>query len=178
MPRKLFLLFTICFIGKIITVAGQVPNKQALITVPSVDLNRYTGTWYEIARLPNRFETDCTANITATYKILDDRKIEVINQCEKSTNQIKRSKGTAKVVEKSGNAKLKVTFFWPFSGDYWILDLGEKYEYAVVGEPSRKYLWVLSRTPQMDEGLYQKLLSRVTAQGFATQTIIKVLHNK
>lgn len=91
---------------------------------------------------------------------------------------MKRSKGTAKVVANSGNAKLKVTFFWPFSGDYWILDLGQNHEYAVIGEPNRKYLWILGRTPQIDEGLYQKLLSRISAQGFDTKSIIKTPQDK
>lgn len=172
MLANLFFLIAIGALAKTEPTVLAQPN-QALATVPTVDLKRYVGVWYEIARLPNRFEKDCAANITATYTQRSDGKIEVINQCQKSNNVMKRSKGTAKVVVNSGNAKLKVTFFWPFSGDYWVLDLGQNYEYAVVGEPSRKYLWILSRTPQMDEGLYQQLLNRMAAQGFDTKNVIK-----
>ncbi|MFN0124063.1 MAG: lipocalin family protein [Blastocatellia bacterium] len=163
----------ISVLAKTATAVVAQARPQTLTTVPSVDLKRYVGVWYEIARLPNRFEKDCAANITATYTRRNDGKIEVVNQCRKSNNVMKRSKGTARVVDNSGNAKLKVTFFWPFSGDYWVLELGENYEYAVVGEPSRSYLWILSRTPQMDEGLYQQLLSRSSARGFDTKSIIR-----
>jgi apolipoprotein D and lipocalin family protein len=173
MPGKIFRLIAIGALVKTAMVVYATANNQPLATVNSVDLNRYTGVWYEIARLPNRFEKGCAANVTANYTQQSDGKIEVINQCQKNNNQIKRSKGTAKVVDNSGNAKLKVTFFWPFYGDYWILDLGKNYEYAVVGEPSRKYLWILSRTPQMEEGLYQTLLSRMSAQGFDTKSVVK-----
>ena len=84
--------------------------------------------------------------------------------------------GKAKIVDKTTNAKLKVTFFWPFYGDYWILDLGDNYEYAVVGAPNRKYLWILSRSPQMDEGLYRSLLAKMAARGFKTEEMIKTTH--
>jgi apolipoprotein D and lipocalin family protein len=178
MLNKIMILAAIGIFAKAATVVVAQANSQTLATVPAVDLKRYVGVWYEIARLPNRFEKNCAANITATYTQRSDGKIEVINQCQKNNNVMNRSKGTAKVVANSGNAKLKVTFFWPFAGDYWVLDLGQNYEYAVVGEPSRKYLWILSRTPQMDDGLYQQLLSRMTAQGFDTKSMIKPVQTK
>ncbi len=173
MLSKIIFLLAIGIFAKNVTDVMAQTNPKTLATVPSVDLKRYVGVWYEVARLPNRFEKDCAANVTATYTQRSVGKIEVINQCQKSNNVMKRSKGTAKVVAGSGNAKLKVTFFWPFAGDYWVLDLGQNYEYAVVGEPSRKYLWILSRTPQLDEALYQQLLNRMAAQGFDTKSIIK-----
>lgn len=178
MLHKIIFLAAIALFAKAATVAVAQAKPKTLATVPAVDLKRYVGVWYEIARLPNRFEKDCAANVTATYTQRSDGKIEVINECQKSNNVMKRSKGTAKVVANSGNAKLKVTFFWPFSGDYWVLDLGQNYEYAVVGEPSRKYLWILSRTPQMDDELYQQLLSRAAAQGFDTKSVIKTPQGK
>ena len=98
-------------------------SKAALQTVPHVDLTRYVGRWYEIARYPTRFEKDCASDVTATYAQLSGGKIEVLNECRKADGQTKRSKGTANVVDKRTNAKLKVTFFWPFSGNYWIIDL-------------------------------------------------------
>jgi apolipoprotein D and lipocalin family protein len=89
---------------------------------------------------------------------------------------MKKADGKAKIVDKTTNARLKVSFFWPFYGDYWILELGDQYEYSVVGEPGRKYLWILSRSPQMDEKLYQTLLGKIAAQGFDTSKLIKTRH--
>lgn len=150
-------------------------EKPSLPVVPSVDLNKYAGLWYEIARLPNRFEKKCVSSVTATYSLRPDGKIDVINRCKKASGEIATAKGKARVVDKTTNAKLKVTFFWPFYGDYWILDLGANYEYAVVGDESRKYLWLLSRTPQIDDALYQALLARMADQGFDTSRVIKTL---
>lgn len=151
-------------------------NEEELPTVDSVDLNRYTGRWYEIAKLPARFENDCVSDVTATYTLRDDGKVDVLNQCRKSSGELKTAHGTAKVVDYDTNAKLKVTFFWPFYGDYWILELGADYEYAVIGEPSRKYLWILSRTPQIEEVLYQSLLERIARRGFSANKLIKTHH--
>ena len=147
-------------------------QRTDLEVVPLVDLNRYVGRWYEIARLPNRFEKKCADSVTATYK-LTDGKVEVVNRCRKASGDYTTATGKAKVVYKTTNAKLKVTFFWPFYGDYWILDVGDNYEYAVVGAPNRKYLWILSRNRQMDESLYQSLLAKMAAQGFKTEQMIK-----
>jgi len=143
-----------------------------LTTVPSVDLDRYTGEWFEIARYPNRFENDCDSDVTAVYTLRSDGKIQVVNSCRKANGVPKESGGPAKVVESKTNAKLKVTFFWPFSGDYWIVDLDPDYRYAVVSEPKRKYLWILSRTPQMDPAQYQQVLSRIRQLGFDPSRLI------
>lgn len=151
-------------------------QKSEPEVVGSVDLSRYAGRWYEIARLPNRFQKKCADSVTADYALLPNGKIEVINSCRKSTGEYTTAKGKAKIVDKRTNAKLKVTFFWPFYGDYWILDLGPNYEYAVVGNPSREYLWILSRTPQIDEALYQQLLAKMGTQGFNTGRIVRTLH--
>ena len=148
-------------------------HKSELEVVSSVDLSRYVGRWYEIARLPNRFEKKCADSVTATYALRPDGKIEVVNRCRKSSGQYTTAKGKAKIVDKKTNAKLKVTFFWPFYGDYWILDLGSNYEYAVVGDPSREYLWILSRTPRIEEALYQQLLGKMAARGFKTELMIR-----
>jgi apolipoprotein D and lipocalin family protein len=123
-----------------------------------VDLSRYAGKWYEIARLPNRFQRDCACNTTATYTLRADGKITVLNECRQADGRQKSAKGTARVADATGlNTKLKV--FWPFSGDYWITDLDPEYRWAVVGEPGRRYLWILSRQPQMDTTLYQQIAS-------------------
>jgi len=148
-------------------------RKDELEVVPSVDLTRYVGRWYEISRLPNSFQKKCADTVTANYTMRTNGKIEVINRCRKASGEYATAKGKAKIVDKKTNAKLKVTFFWPFYGDYWILDLGPNYEYAVVGEPSRKYLWVLSRSARMDEALYQQLLQKMAAKGFNTDRMIR-----
>jgi apolipoprotein D and lipocalin family protein len=153
-------------------VAATVNLKHDDLKVVShVDLNRYIGRWYEIARLPNRFEKKCADSVTANYSLRSDGKVRVVNRCRKPSGDYTTATGSAKVIDKTTNAKLKVTFFWPFYGDYWILDLGENYEYAVVGAPNRKYLWILSRHPQMDERLYKQLLAKMAARGFKTEQL-------
>jgi len=149
-------------------------NRPPLRTVARVDLTRYAGTWYEIARYPNRFQKDCVAT-TATYTLRPDGRVTVVNRCRSKTldGKPKEAKGIAWVVDTASNAKLKVRFFWPFSGDYWIIDLGKDYEYAVVGHPKRSYLWILSRTPTLDEAVYQGILKRITAQGYDLKPLIK-----
>ena len=151
-------------------------RKDELEVVPSVDLSRYVGQWYEIARLPNRFQKKCADSVTANYTLNSDGSIRVVNRCRKSSGEFTTATGKAKIVDKQTNAKLKVSFFWPFYGKYWILDLGPNYEYAVVGEPGRDYLWILSRKPQMDEQLYQELLTKMQARGFDTTRMIRTTH--
>jgi apolipoprotein D and lipocalin family protein len=155
---------------------AAVDRKGGLEVVGAVDLSRYAGRWYEIARLPNRFEKKCADSVTATYTLRSDGKVDVVNRCRKANGEYTTAKGKAKIVDKKTNAKLKVTFFWPFYGDYWILDLGPNYEYAVVGAPNRDYLWILSRTPQLDEELYRRLLREMATRGFATDRMIRTSH--
>jgi len=148
-------------------------SKSSLQTVSHLDLTRYIGRWYEIARYPTRFEKDCASDVTATYTQLSGGKIEVLNECRRADGQVKRSKGTASVVDKKTNAKLKVTFFWPFSGNYWIIDLAPDYSYAVVGEPDRKYLWILSRSSQLTESVYGQIVTRVRELGYDPSLLMK-----
>ncbi len=138
-----------------------------LRTVDHVDIERYTGTWYEIAKFPQRFEKGLVG-VTAEYSLLPDGKVRVVNSGYKNdfNGEKKLAKATAWVVDKETNAKLKVRFFWPFTGNYWILELGKEYEYAVVGDPSRKYLWILARQPRMDETVYGELLQKIAEKGF------------
>lgn len=145
-----------------------------LEVVPFVDLTRYIGQWYEISRFPHKFQEGCVGS-RATYSLLDDGKIDVLNECyEASFNgKIRNAKGKAWVVDTKTNAKLKVSFFWPFSGAYWIIDLGKDYEYAVVGHPDRTYLWILSRAKKMDESLYQEILKRLVAKDYDTSKLIR-----
>jgi apolipoprotein D and lipocalin family protein len=143
--------------------------------VRHVDLDRYLGKWYEIARYPNRFQKQCVAS-TAVYSIREDGRIRVLNACRKGSLEgpLKRAEGKAWVVDETTQAKLKVQFFWPFRGDYWIIDLGENYEYAVVGHPKRKYLWILSRTPQMETEVYEEILERIVRNGYDPDRLIRM----
>jgi apolipoprotein D and lipocalin family protein len=145
--------------------AQAATEPPALPTVYAVDLQRYAGAWYEIALLPNRFQKQCVADTQARYR-LDGERVEVINRCRLASGDVDRTAGHAKVVEGSANAKLRVTFFWPFYGNYWVLDLDRDYNHVLIGEPGRKYAWILSRTPQMDEAVLQKLLDRAAELGF------------
>jgi len=151
-------------------------EHNTLEVVPRVELGKYLGKWYEIAHLPARFQKDCT-DTTATYTLSEDGKISVLNECIRN-GKVKQAKGKAKVVDKSSGAKLKVTFFWPFYGDYWIIDLGKDYDYAVVGTPNRKYLWILSRTPKMDNKLFSQLLESVKSKGFDVNNLIITSHKE
>jgi len=145
----------------------------SLEVVQHVELEKYLGKWYEIAHLPAKFQEGCDET-TATYTLSKDGSISVLNQCTKN-GKMKQAKGKAKVVDKNSNAKLKVTFFWPFYGDYWIIKLGNNYDYSVVGTPDRKYLWILSRTPQMDNKLYSQLVEYAESKGFDVNKLIKTL---
>lgn len=163
-------MLRITLLGALILVAGTAysaaPTTE-LTTVDSVDLDRYLGTWYEIASYPAWFQKNCTA-VKAEYKRRDDGLISVVNSCRKHTldGKIKQSDGRAKIVNTTSNAKLKVSFFGPFWGPYWIIDLDSDYQWAVVGVPSRKYLWVLSRTREMDKTTYAGILDRLVDQGY------------
>jgi len=145
------------------------PDMPPLRTVESVDFGRYVGTWYEIASFPHRFQEGCVASM-AIYALRSDGQIAVENRCrEGSFDGRERSvRGRAWVVDPATTAKLKVSFFWPFRGDYWIIDLDPDYQYAVVGHPSREYLWILSRTRRMDEAVFQSILKRLQDQGYDT----------
>lgn len=142
-------------------------KSQLLQTVPNVDLNKYAGKWYEIASYPQRFQKGCYCT-TAEYTLSNKGFVIVENRCNKVSITGKQAyiKGKAFVEEQSGNSKLKVQFFWPFKAKYWIIDLADDYSYAVVSHPNKKYLWILSRTPKMNEAVYQQIVSKLKKMGF------------
>jgi len=148
-----------------------------LETVPRVDLARYVGTWYEIAAIPQSFQKGCVAT-TATYTIREDGDIDVLNRCRKDTLEgpEKSARGRARVVDGATNAKLEVSFFRPFWGDYWIVDLGAEYEYAVVGHPGRDYLWILARKPTMPDAAYEAILARLKDKSYDTSRLKRTRH--
>ena len=175
--KKLVLLFLL------ISCSGLKARDLPLDTVSHVDLKEYTGKWYEIARFEQKFQKDCTA-VTATYSLRKDGDIDVVNTCRKNspTGEQKVAKAKAWVTDKHSNAKLKVQFFLRglklpfFAGNYWILELGKNYEYAIIGDPSRKYLWFLSRTNSINDSLYQELIDKAEDMHFDTSKLIKTLH--
>lgn len=133
-------------------------------TVAAVDLGRYAGEWYEIESFPNWFQRGCTGS-KAAYTPGPDGKIHVVNTCRRKGKTVK-IKGTARVVPGSNNSRLKVSFFWPFEGDYWILDLDPDYRWAAVGSPDRKYLWILAREPSLDPAVLRGIRERLAGQGY------------
>jgi apolipoprotein D and lipocalin family protein len=149
-------------------------NGPTLQTVSYVDLARYVGDWFEIARTPNDFQEDCVGT-TAYYSLRGDGRVAVTNRCREDAlrGEEKSICGVARVVDKETNAKLKVTFFWPFEGDYWIIDLDPSYRWAVVGEPRRRYLWILSRTPTLDAHTYDAILARLPDAGYDPTRLLR-----
>lgn len=135
--------------------------------VSRVDVSRYMGRWYEIARFPAPFQDDCVAT-TATYGLREDGKVSVLNACREDSfdGPVREVEGIARVVDAQTNAKLKVSFAWPFEGDYWIIMLDEEYRWAVISEPSRKYLWILSRSPHLDDAVFESIRSQLIDRGF------------
>ena len=163
MMSKTFINFFIL----IVLMNPATTKSQTLQTVSSVVLKKYCGKWYEIASYPQRFQKGCNCT-TAEYTLSEKGFVIVENRCNKDSVNGKESyiKGKAFIEKDSGNAKLKVQFFWPFTGKYWIIDLADDYSYAVVSHPNKKYLWILSRTPKMNDTIYQQILSRLKEKGF------------
>ncbi len=158
----------------LIAIAAE--KAPPLQTVPHVDLNRYMGKWYEIASYPQWFQKGCVAS-AANYTLRKDGDVDVLNQCRDKTldGKLRSAKGKAWVVDRQSNARLKVRFFWPFSGDYWIIDLDSNYQYAVVGHPKRNYLWILSRSPRMEPAVYDGILERLKMQHYDLTRLNKTL---
>lgn len=172
MNMKRIIFFAFLIINTLISCKNYAP----LDVVKSVDLNKYAGKWYEIARLPNSFEEGCTC-VTAEYFLTDEDHIKVVNTCrEDSINgEINQATGKAFVVPGSNNAKLEVQFFWPFRGDYWIIELADDYSWAVVGDQSRQYLWILARTAKINEDLFNELTDRAKNKGFDVDKLIRTV---
>ncbi len=175
-------LVLVAFCGMLLSqVQTKAQNTAPLKAIPNLDLQRYLGTWFEIARLPNSFQTKCSCDVSAHYQLREDGDIDVTNRCRKEDGEMKQSTGKAKRASESEPlSKLKVRFAPAFLswlsavwGDYWVLILAPDYSYAVVGEPSRKYLWILSRSAQMNNTTYNELLGKIAAMGYDTRLIQK-----
>jgi apolipoprotein D and lipocalin family protein len=149
-------------------------------TVPAVDLDRYAGDWFEVARYPNWFERKCTGEVRASYARRADGDIDVVNRCGKADGKVTEARGVARVVDPGTRAKLQVRFapavlsFLPFVwGDYWIIGLADDYSWAVVGSPDRKYLWILVRRSRLDPATFARAVETAVANGFDTSQLVK-----
>jgi apolipoprotein D and lipocalin family protein len=163
----------------LILMAGAAQRPGPPGVVPAVNLDRYAGDWFEIARLPNRFQAQCAGDVRATYVRRADGRIDVINRCRDLDGTISEARGVARVVDSATNARLKVRFapaalsWLPFVwGDYWIIGLASDYSWAVVGSPDRKYLWILARTPDLDGSSRAAALSIARGSGFDTDRLL------
>jgi apolipoprotein D and lipocalin family protein len=153
--------------------AAEASGQGPIQSVAMVDQSLFMGRWYQIARLPNRFQNGCAGNYT-DFSLRDDGQINVVNSCRNEKDgSLRQSKGQAWVADPANNGRLKVSFFWPLRSDYWIIGLGNEYQYSIVASPNRKYLWILSRTAAMNEDLYASIIKDVERQGFATNNILK-----
>lgn len=149
-------------------------------TVPSVDLTRYAGKWYEVGRLPHRFQKDCVG-ATAEYELRDDGDVGVLNTCFREDGTTRSIRGKASADDDESNAKLRVRFdgfwfklfSWLIRADYWVIALDPDYRHAMVGTPNRDYLWILSREPTMEEATYDRLLNQAASQGFEVDRVIR-----
>jgi apolipoprotein D and lipocalin family protein len=146
-------------------VAMLAQAETPVASVVAVDLARYVGKWYEIGSFPMFFQRQCIGDTTAEYALTADGDVAVTNRC-RTESGFDQAEGRATVVDGSGNARLKLSFFWPFRSDYWVIGLDADYRWAVVGNPNRKYLWVLSRTPQLPASLLEAALKAAASQGF------------
>jgi apolipoprotein D and lipocalin family protein len=151
---------------------AQAPSPPPLRAIESLDVPRYMGRWYEIAKFPNWFQRQCVGNTSANYSLRPDGQVQVLNECRRQNGEMEQALGQARQLGPATSPRLQVRFApqWlsllPFVwGDYWVIDLDERYELVAVSEPKREYLWVLSRTPVVDEARYAALLTRLTAQG-------------
>ncbi len=167
----LLVFAVLCSAGIVPAVESATGGSEDLQVVERVDVNRYLGTWYEIAHIPVFFQKNCAGGTTATYRLIKEGTVGVVNQCCTGDGKKKVAQGRAWVVSKETNAKLKVSFFsilgfHPFAGDYWIIDLGADYEYAVIGHPSRQLGWILSRTPSLSPEVLKGIAERLQAKGY------------
>lgn len=182
--KRFMLLSLAVLVPAAFAVAGsrnREESKEKPEAVPSIDLARYQGKWYEIARFSNRFEKSCASDVTATYTLAADGKINVLNECRKASGERKQAAGKARKASRGGpTSKLEVRFapaflsFLPVVwGEYWVIAIAPDYSYSVVGDSDHDYLWILSRILVMDEPKYQQAVNAAAAQGFDINRLVK-----
>jgi apolipoprotein D and lipocalin family protein len=166
------------------TLAAQT-SPAPLRVVESVDLARYAGRWYEAARIPNRFQDQCVADVVAHYTLRTDGRIDVVNRCRTSSGKVDEARGIGrKAGDRQSSARLEVrfapailSFLSAVWGDYWIIGLGPEYTWAVVGAPNREYLWILSRTPEMSATSFERALEIARGNGFDVTRVVKTTNS-
>ena len=157
---------------------GAAPAGEPLTTVPALDVPRYMGTWYEIAKFPNWFQRKCVSNTRADYVLQADGKVQVTNRCKRESGEMDEAIGAARQIGPANSPKLQVRFapawlslipaVW---GDYWVVELDDHYQWVAVSEPGRQYLWILSRSPRMEPAVYADLLGRLARKGLDVQKL-------
>jgi apolipoprotein D and lipocalin family protein len=154
-------------------------SQNSPTVTDAIDLQKYTGKWYEIASYPMSFQKDCFC-VTADYTLTEKGYVSVLNSCRKGSinGKVKAITGKAFPVKGTNNVKLKVQFFWPFRADYWVIDKAEDYSWAVVSGASRKYLWILCRTPEMQKDTWQYITNRLTKNGFDLSKLKMMVHKE
>lgn len=172
-PTLRQLALALALLSPFVAPAQTSAPPEPLQTIARLDVGRYLGTWYEIAKYPNRFQRQCVADTSALYRLRDDGQLDIINRCRQANGEVAEAVGRARQDGPADSPKLKVRFapawlswlpmVW---GNYWVIDLDTDYQLVAVSEPSREYLWVLSRTPTVEAGVYQALLGRLQAKGF------------
>lgn len=157
----------------LVTPVVQATEAPALVPIASLDVPRYMGVWHEVAKFPNWFQRKCASNTHATYQVLGPGRVDVLNRCRTAEGQSIEAQGLARQIGAADSPKLEVRFapewlsFIPLVwGDYWVIDIDAAYQLVAVSEPKRQYLWVLSRTPQVNPVAYEALLQRLQAKGF------------
>lgn len=169
------LIFVSCILIAELPVALAIDKDTELKIVSHVDLARYSGRWFEIAKIPNRFQKKCARSTTADYALRDDGRINVTNRCIKKDGSVNEVSGVARIKDKQSNAKLQVSFvslfgwrlFW---GDYWVIGLDKNYRWAIVGHPQRKFGWILSRTPELDDATLEKIFGVLETNGYRRES--------
>ena len=165
--------------------AAAPANNPPLRVVESIDLTQYSGRWYEAARLPNKFQSQCAGDVVVHYALRDDGRLDVVNRCRTEAGKVDEARGIGrKAGDGTSNSRLEVrfapailSFLRSVWGDYWIIGLGPEYTWAVVGTPSREYLWILSRTPQMSATSYDRAIDIARANGFDVKKVLKTTNS-
>lgn len=182
MSRSLIAALCFSFAAWLVLAPAQAQSTDTppapLEAIASLDVARYMGTWYEVAKYPNWFQKRCIANTSATYATQQNGMLQVVNRCQKEDGSMSEALGAAKQVGDASSPKLEVRFapawlsFLPFVwGNYWVIDLDPQYQLAAVSEPSRKYLWILSRSKTVEPTAYEALLQRLKQKGFNLDAI-------
>ncbi|HWE49020.1 MAG TPA: lipocalin family protein [Bryobacteraceae bacterium] len=158
--------------------AGCLPAADPpLRTAAGMELPKYMGQWYEVARLANRFQKSCVSATLIKYSLRPDGKFDLYNECKDSKGKLVTSTAVGRKADPQGpDSRMKVTFLRPFSADYWVIDLDQDYKWAMTGQPSRDYLWILSREPKIDESLYERLVEAAKSLGFDTSKLIRTIN--